>query len=253
LPFHGSNRGSNPLGDATSRLAAWVSGLRNAIRAARPCAKRHCPICGFNGWFVSFGIPLRSDALCPGCGSLERHRLFWCWLGVYGPTQLGDSVLHFAPEATLERRLRPLFPTYMSADMRGATDLSVNIERLALKNSSFSSVVCNHVLEHVNDRLALAELSRVLMPGGHLICSVPLVASWRQTYESDLHVTAAERELHFGQKDHVRYYGSDFIQRVSAAGFELVCEYQGSPDDCAKYSLVRGERLFVFCNSRVTA
>jgi SAM-dependent methyltransferase len=162
-------------------------------------------------------------------------------------------MLHFAPEATLERRLRPLIPTYLTADMRGATDLSLNIECLALKTSSFSSVVCNHVLEHVNDRLALAELSRVLRPGGHLICSVPLVASWRQTYESDLHVTAAERELHFGQKDHVRYYGGDFAQRVAAAGFELICEYQGTPADCARYSLVRGERLFVFCKSRAIA
>ena len=39
---------------------------------------RYCPICETdNEKFNSFGYIPREDALCPTCGSLERHRLSW--------------------------------------------------------------------------------------------------------------------------------------------------------------------------------
>ena len=31
----------------------------------------------------------------------------------------------------------------------------------------------------------------------------------------------AERRKHFGQEDHVRYYGKDFGERVERAGFQV--------------------------------
>jgi SAM-dependent methyltransferase len=168
------------------------------------------------------------------------------WLNSVGAAELGDRVLHFAAEPALKRLFRDLFPTYLTVDIKGPADLLANIECLGIRGDALTSVVCNHVLEHVDDRRALTEICRALLPDGLLICSVPLVESWDRTYEPGGYDLAAERELHFGQGDHVRYFGSDFVHRVAAAGFELVCEYQGSPEQCVRYSLIRGEKLFVF-------
>ena len=50
--------------------------------------------------------------------------------------------------------------------------------------------------------------------------------------------------MHFGQKDHVRYYGADFLTRLKAAGFDVTA-CMASPQECITYSLSRGERVFV--------
>jgi hypothetical protein len=40
------------------------------------------------------------------------------------------------------------------------------------------------------------------------------------TYEDNSIVKPAEREKAFGQGDHVRLYGKDYLSRLQAAGFE---------------------------------
>lgn len=51
----------------------------------------------------------------------------------------------------------------------------VDIGNLGFGSNSFSTIVCSEVLEHIpDDRKALAELRRVLQPGGELIITVPL-------------------------------------------------------------------------------
>jgi SAM-dependent methyltransferase len=53
-----------------------------------------------------------------------------------------------------------------------------DVEAMPFADASFGTVVCTEVLEHVPDpRRALAEIRRVLMPGGVLIGSVP-ARSW---------------------------------------------------------------------------
>ncbi len=41
---------------------------------------RECPICGTSSSFLDAGRNDRTDARCGRCGSLERHRLIWCYL-----------------------------------------------------------------------------------------------------------------------------------------------------------------------------
>jgi SAM-dependent methyltransferase len=84
-------------------------------------------------------------------------------------------------------------------------------------------LICSHVLEHVpDDRQALAELYRVLKPGGWAIVMVPIILAAKEIDE-DPHVTdVAERWRRFGQFDHVRLYSKrGFISRVEGAGFAL--------------------------------
>ena len=216
-----------------------------ASRCVRPLQPRHCPVCNYQGYFRVYGNPPRLDALCPQCGSLERHRLFWIWFKVHAPS-LHEPVLHFAPEAFLEPLLRKHFKNYRTADLHNPADLCLNIEDTGLEKASIRCIIANHILEHVNDQRALAELHRLLSDDGVLLLSVPLVEGWDSTYENPAITSAALRRLHFGQEDHVRLYGRDFTVRLNAAGF-TVETIVAKGEECAAYGLSAGDKFFVCC------
>jgi len=156
-----------------------------------------------------------------------------------------DRVLHFAPEPSVEALLKTSGGKYESADLLSDFgDLTLNIEKLKLADGSYDVVVASHILEHVNDHRALAELYRILRPAGRLIVFVPIIESWATSYENPTVESRSERLLHFGQEDHVRYYGRDLRARICAAGFHLD-EYTGTPEQCMRYGLIRGERAFI--------
>jgi hypothetical protein len=60
--------------------------VKTLLKKARTLALRgsrfYCPVCetGFRK-FYPFGVNPRPNACCPGCGSVERHRLLWVALG----------------------------------------------------------------------------------------------------------------------------------------------------------------------------
>ena len=68
----------------------------------------------------------------------------------------------------------------------------------------------------------MAELFRVLRPGGTLLVLVPFDRSAAVTREDPTVVDPAERTRLFGQHDHVRFYGRDLVDRLRAVGFEVV-------------------------------
>jgi predicted SAM-dependent methyltransferase len=107
-------------------------------------------------------------------------------------------------------------------------------------------VVANHVLEHVDDKKASAELSRVLKRDGFLVCQVPIVEGWETTYEYKSITSDEAWSLHFGQADHVRFYGADFRRRMSEGGFKLIKEITAEGVDVVKHGLVRGEKRSFF-------
>jgi hypothetical protein len=214
----------------------------DAMRGPRPLHPRTCPICSYQGWFTHFGQPPRVDAQCPRCGSLERHRLFWLW---YQRNGMQEPILHFAPEAVLRGRLLQAHAGYRTTDVAmPGVDLTLNIEKIDLPTASVQTILCNHVLEHVDDAKALAELFRILAPGGLLVCSVPIIEGWDVTYEVPAITDPKERLMHYGQDDHVRYYGRDFRDRVRAAGFGIV-EFTAEGPDVVTYGLMRGDKQFI--------
>jgi SAM-dependent methyltransferase len=203
-----------------------VSTVRSLIRRMRLVGwQRYCPICTAHARrFLSFGNPSRPDALCPWCRSLERHRLVWCYFRRM--TDLLDGrlkrMLHVAPEPALERVLAPgVGPGYVTADLTSpAAAEKMDLTDIRHPDGSFDVIYCSHVLEHVpDDRSAMRELHRVLSPRGWALLLVPITAD--RTVE-DPSVTDPEERLRlFGQKDHVRRYGPDFVDRLRSVGLAV--------------------------------
>jgi SAM-dependent methyltransferase len=221
-------------------LAFIAKQLKNSIGS-----EHLCNACQYQGRFRPFGFPPRMNARCPRCGSIERHRLIKLWFDRYGEQLAGSKVLHFAPERYIAELFKPIASSYTSMDIQeNKADVVGNIEELQFADGSYSCILCSHVLEHVDDHKALREMYRVLSPGGVAIILVPVVEAWEQTYENPEITTAAGRQLHFGQPDHVRVYGADLRDRIRAAGFELT-EFTAKEPDVSTYSLVRGDKVFV--------
>lgn len=175
----------------------------------------------------------------------EKQRLFWLWFA-HVKSKLQEPILHFSAEQSLEKELRKLYTNYATADLTFISDYKLNIERIDLPASSMNTIICNHVLEHVAEKVALAELNRVLSHQGRLIVSVPIIEGWSRTYENPEISDTSLRELHFGQPDQLRYYGRDFRERVAEQGFQLIEEVTAEGEDVTEYGLLRGEKLFIY-------
>jgi hypothetical protein len=160
--------------------------------------------------------------LCPYCRSLERTRHFIIYLEKNNILDSKPRFLHFAPEEGLEPRLRSLLKNnYVTTDLyKAGVDRKEDITNMSFDNNSFDFIYCSNVLEHVkDDKSAMAELYRVLAPGGTAIIQVPIGGN--TTYEDDFIIDCVERAQHFGQADHVRLYGRDIFYRLSDAGFSV--------------------------------
>jgi SAM-dependent methyltransferase len=202
--------------------------LLGAIRAARYRGTAvECPCCSssFSRFAPHRG---RASAKCPRCGALERHRALWLYLE--RETDLlrrPGSLLHIAPEYAFLRRLRQVeCLDYVTGDFDSAlAQHRLDLMDLPFADTSFDRLICNHVLEHVDDdRRALAEIHRVLAPGGWAILMSPVDRRRATTLEDPAVVTPEERHRVFGQSDHQRLYGRDYAERLAAAGFEVRVE-----------------------------
>ena len=186
---------------------------------------RTCPICRSRFRRFARSYEWADDrGICPRCGSRQRHRHLWLFLERH--TDLFDGrprrVLHFAPEAGIRTRLGEVkHLDYVTVDIEeGRADVAADVQALPFADGEFDVILCVHVLEHIpDDRRALAELHRVLRPGGWAILQVPIQGE--HTDEDPSVTDPEERQRRFGQDDHVRMYGRDFEDRVRAAGFDL--------------------------------
>src|SRR5690606_38628730 len=90
----------------------------------------------------------------------------------------------------------------------------------SLSAEQYVFIICNHVLEHIlDDCISISNLFKILKDGASAIVSVPILVNGAPTYEDYSIVSPKERKKHFGQWDHVRYYGTDIEKRFVDAGF----------------------------------
>ena len=181
---------------------------------ANPFALRYeCPICGYQGPFltVSPASGRRKAAQCPSCHAMERHRLQYLVL----ESLLKDlpvasmRLLHFAPEPFLQEYFAPRFAHYETADLfMPGVDYKVDLTDLPFPDESYDMVFASHVLEHIrDDTRALGEIRRILKPSEVAVLPVPLVAEHTVEYP----------EPNPNETNHVRAPGyADYFDRYRA-------------------------------------
>ncbi len=214
--------------------------------------KYECPVCeGHFRKFLPYGTTGIDNRLCPGCLSLERHRLIWLFLKQ--KTNFFDAslkVLHIAPEQPFIKKFKALKKLdYITADLLSPiADVKMDIRDMPFEDNTFDVLMCNHVLEHIDDELkATREIYRVLKPGGWAILQVPLDSTLEVTYENASIVSQADREKHFGQYDHVRLYGKDYAQRLEKSGLKVIPNHmvmEMDPELADRYRLDKTELLY---------
>jgi SAM-dependent methyltransferase len=205
--------------------------------------------------FLPYGrVNPRPNALCPGSLSLERHRLIWLYLKEktnFFSERL--KILHIAPETCFMEKFEWQHGEgYITADIESPlAKVKMDIHAIPFEADTFDAAMCNHVLEHVtNDLQAMAEIYRVLKPGGWAILQVPFFPPLQSiTVENPSLQNPKERERLFGQDDHVRKYGTDYADRIRSVGFAVMEDdfvRTLSPEEVKKYALPADEIIY-FC------
>lgn len=169
-----------------------------------------CPICDYRGPFLAHRSEgkKRPYALCPRCGSAERHRL---QILVFERIRAARdyrrmSMLHVAPEACLRRVFRRQFGHYATLDLNGRhADYRADLCSMPFPDAAFDFVFASHVLEHVQeDGRAIAEIARILRPNGTAVLPVPILGAHTIEY--------GQANPH--EEGHVRAPGLDYYERL---------------------------------------
>ncbi len=158
---------------------------------------------------------------CPNCESRPRDRNIALYFKKNSLTLNQKDILHLAPEWPLFRKLKDE-PGYVGGDIQDRRNANaiVDITSINFDRNHFDFLICNHVLEHVqDDEKAMKECYRVLKNGGVGIFSVPLSGK-AKTWEPPIGMSVPEIEAIVGW-DHKRYYGYDFAEKLGQVGFEV--------------------------------
>lgn len=180
-----------------------------------------CVICRWSGdGFI--GGSHSEAAMCPQCGSVSRDRfLFWCFVN-RSPESLRCRVLETSPRMGSDYRaamagwFQYLCSDYDESAHRGVVRL--DLQAIDLPDSSIDVLLTPHVLEHVpKTDDALAEIMRVLAPGGRMYLQVPLLQG--------LTAPPTEPEFHGDNTPVFWRFGFDLTARLRAHGFQthLLC------------------------------
>lgn len=213
-----------------------------------------CPCCGWRfRTFIKSGFSLkkRERGYCPRCNAKARHRRDYLFLDER-TDGFGEEIrmLHVAPKYCLSRVLNKMQTVqYLGIGLEKSFNVGalMDLSATSISSGAMDAAVCIHTLEHIqNDRQAIGELYRVLKPGGWALITVPIRLD-QQTYEDATIVSEDDRKREFGEKDHVRFYGNDFMDRLKEAGFnvELHLGTDISPVDMEKYGLLDDENIFL--------
>jgi SAM-dependent methyltransferase len=168
-------------------------------------------------------------------------------------------VLHTAPEPFLAQALDrlPLLRRVGVDRFNPSADVQADLTGLPFPDGRFDVVLSSHVLEHVrDDDAAIAELARVLRPGGWAAIMVPYDPKRPVTDEGRDVASPSERLARFGHPYHYRIYGADLTLRLAAAGFRvsvLSSKRLLTPHQRRRYRINRNYLFFCRRAASVTA
>jgi Methyltransferase domain len=180
-----------------------------------------CNVCRWQG--DAFTGPQHVELLqCPACGSNGRDRfLHWCFTSRVALTP-ALRIIECSPR--LGEPYRAAMSTWFfyrtsDYDLRAHKgNLQLDLQAIDLPDACLDVMLCAHVLEHVPDTdKALAELHRVLAPGGHLLLQVPVLQGRT--------APPVEPEFHGDNTPVFWRFGFDLTARLRDLGFttDLLC------------------------------
>jgi SAM-dependent methyltransferase len=186
-----------------------------------PGAEVLCNVCRWQG--PAFDGPAHVElALCPHCGSNGRDRfLHWC---LAQRVPLGPELRVIETSPRMGAGYRAAMSTWFfyrtsDYDLRAhAGNLRLDLQAIDLPDACLDVMLCAHVLEHVPDTdKSLAELRRVVAPGGHLLLQVPVLQG--ET------APPTEPEFHGDNTPVFWRFGFDLTARLREHGFttSLLC------------------------------
>lgn len=188
------------------------------------------------------GAGYREHVICPVCKSKDRFRFVYYVLEQYTNIfSTSGKILHFAPESMIQSKILENHKCkYVSCDLNGRkARYIVDIENIQFKDNEFDYIICNYVLQYVDDKKALDELKRVLKPGGKIILSVPISRKNEKTKEF-----IPSRQI--GESYYRRFYGKDVKKRLEDYTNLNVKKYQCKNDRYAhKYGWIIGDTVFI--------
>ena len=218
------------------RLAPTRPLWRQAAGILRHGYAVSCNICGWTGH--DFEGPRHSErSTCRGCGSIARDRfLYQCWTS-RTPYDRNAQVLETSPRLgdRYRKRMRSIVNYRCSDfDMRAhSADIQLDLQNIDLPDGSLDVVLTSHVLEHVPDPdKAIAELYRVVAPGGVMFVMVPL--------QQGRTAPPAEPEFHADDTPVFWRYGWDLTDALAAGGFQTTVLATGPFADALRVGQSQG-------------
>lgn len=167
------------------------------------------------------------NTMCPNCGSAPRQRIICHYLNENKSLILNNKgktdILIFAAEYSIKKWMKKNRYQFVTVDLNNLlADVLLDIQDTHFASNTWSLIICNHVLQHVeNHTAALKELKRILKPEGVLMLSVATNRNLDTTYEDPAIVTNEQRLELYGEEDYLRIFGNDFEKLLINIGFSV--------------------------------
>ena len=224
------------------RLSWKIDRIKNKFKCYPIFKKYYCCVCNNTvGGFIPFRGGYKNQSAfiksiefvgsnldlykCPRChaNDRERHLFLYFKANNFEKIFYKKNILHFAPEKHLSELIKTYNPNiYIQCDLQPKSEniQKINIENIPYNNETFDLVIANHVLEHVQDNiLAIKEIYRILKPNGYAVLQTPFSKKLPSTF-SDIKInTEYLKNYFYGQEDHLRVYGQDFIDIITKNRF----------------------------------
>ena len=220
----------NQINNQNLILNNYYSNVESLLLDLEYSKKFYCPICEtYHDGFLPFGNPVRFDAKCPNCGSLERHRFIYLYLK--NKTNIFNKyskIFQFNPINSFYNLFMKKNCEYVygGGKTSQAKDKIIDLENICFQENYFDYVLNFHILDKVKDDITvISELYRIVKPydeGGLVLINVPILRDETQEYVSE---DLDETYNNFNESNRFRIYGLDIVDKLEDVGFSVtICK-----------------------------
>lgn len=196
---------------------------------------------------------------CPHCRCTDRDRHLWLYinkLGLFDSITESATILHVAPEFPIVRKILLKTKRIILGDLYPEKYKNhffpvhkIDLTHIDVEDNIFALFIANRILEHiVKYEDVIKEIYRVLKKKGIAILQTPFSPMIYNNFEDPMINTDEEREIFYGQNNHVRLFGLRLFNDLKEVGFKslyiehnnLIAEY-----DPVKYGVNSKEGLIL--------